>query len=201
MPGRLSSGLGSALHLSPLPLPTFLLFGFGVGAAAALAGARELRFTPRHALGTDSFRAFALFVGLLLLPVSCYFYVFHGDWFLLYSVDARSLPSALVLVGIVIECGVAVAGFASGAALARSQRTNVGVALVTLSFVGASAVALVWRDRLTVVGSYSQYRGDYGLEPVGGALLHGVLALGGFVCLGALYLVARIRHAQRRNGA
>ena len=177
------------------------MIAFAVGVAAALAASRELRFTPRHALATDGFRAFAAFVGLVLLPATGYFYVFHGDWFLLYAVDAGRVPSALVLLGVAFECLLAFVGFACGAALSRAQRAGLGIALVAMFLVAAAAVPLVWRERLSVVGTYSQYRGDYGLEPIGGALLQGTLVFGGFVLFGAAYLVARIRYAQRRNGA
>jgi hypothetical protein len=30
-----------------------------------------------------------IFVGLILVPISIYFYAFHGDWALLYVVDSR----------------------------------------------------------------------------------------------------------------
>lgn len=182
-----------------MPLPTLVFLAFGVGVSAALAAGHELRIQPRHALLTVSFKAFALFLALLLLPVSAYFYVFHGDWFLLYVVDVRRVPSALALAGLLLEGGIAVLGFLTGAALARAQRVGAGVAVVLVSVAGAAAVVLVWRDRLAEVGTFSQHRGDYGLHPYGGALLQGGLALGGILLVGAAYLVARIGHAQRRG--
>lgn len=182
-----------------MPLPTLVLFAYGIGVAAALAAGRELRFSPRHALLTASFKAFTLFVVLLLLPVSVYFYVFHGDWFLLYAVDVRRVPSAVALAGLLIEAALAVAGFVTGAALARGQRVGAGYAVVLTSVAAAAAVVLVWRDRLAVVGTFSQHRGDYGLHPYGGTLLQGGAALGGILLVGAVYLVARIRLAQRRG--
>lgn len=182
-----------------MPLPTLVFLAFGIGVSAALSAGHELRIHPRHALLSASFKAFALFVALLLLPVSAYFYVFHGDWFLLYAVDVRRIPSALALGGLLVEAGIAVLGFLTGAALARSQRAGAGTALALASVAGAAAVVLVWRDRLAVVGTFSQHRGDYGLHAYGGALLQGGLALGGVLLVGAVYLVARIAHAQRRG--
>ena len=48
---------------------------------------------------------------LLLLPVSLYFYVFHGDWFMLYTFDVRRVPSALALFGFAVELAVGLLGF------------------------------------------------------------------------------------------
>ena len=95
-----------------MPFTTLLLLGFGVGAAAALAGAAELRVSPRPVLLSDSFGAFVAFMLLLLVPVSVYFYVFHGDWFMLYTVDVRRIPSALALLGFALELAVGLLGFA-----------------------------------------------------------------------------------------
>ena len=182
-----------------VPFPSLVLLAFGIGVAAALSAGHELRINPRHALLTASFKAFALFVALLLLPVSLYFYVFHGDWFLLYAIDVRRVPSAVALVGLSLEAAIAVLGFLTGAAFARAQRPAPGYAVALASVLAAASVALVWRDRLAVVGTFSQHRGDYGLHPYGGALLQGGLVLGGILLVGVAYLLARIWQGQRRG--
>jgi hypothetical protein len=174
-------------------------FLFGVGVATALAAGTELRLSPRHAMLTHSFKTFALFVVLLVLPTAAYFYVFHGDWFLLYALDARRIPSAAALLAFIGLCGIGVAGFSLGAALARSQRTNAGYALVGVSLALAVAVVLVWHKRLSLVGTFAQYRGDFGLQSYGGALLQGGVATGAILLLGAAYLLLRIRLARRRG--
>lgn len=182
-----------------MPFPTLVSFAFAVGVAAALAAGHELRNSPRHALLTAAFKALALFVALLLLPVSIYFYVFHGDWFLLYAIDVRRVPSALALGGLLLEGSIAVLGFLIGTALARAQRIGAGYALALASLAVAAAVVLLWPERLAVVGTFSQHRGDYGLRPYGGALLQGGLALGGVLLVGAAYLVVRVGHGQRQR--
>jgi hypothetical protein len=162
-----------------MPLPTFVFIAFAVGVACALAGGSELRLSPRHALLTSCFRAYALFLCLLLLPASAYFYAFHGDWFLLYVVDVR--------------------GFLLGAALARSQRTHLGYGIVGAAVVAAGAVVAVWPDRLAVVGTFAQYRGDFGLHGYGGPLLRGGVAMGALLIGGIAYLLVRIRISMRRG--
>jgi hypothetical protein len=151
-----------------VPLPTLVFLAFGIGLSAALLGAAELRISPRHALFSSSFRAFALFLVLLVVPVSVYFYVFHGDWFLLYSVDVRRVPSALALLGFVAEAGFGVIGFMVGSAFARAQRMGVGYA-IALSCV-----------------------------PYGGPLMQAGIAMGCVLAVGASFLLVRIRAARRR---
>lgn len=181
-----------------MPLPTLVFIAFGVGVAAALFGGSELRFSPRRALLTSTFRAYAMFMLLVLLPVSVYFYVFHGDWFLLYAVDVRRVPSAIALLGFVIETWIGVLGFSIGAALARAQRTSIGFGLVGTSAILAASVVLLWPDRLSVVGTFAQYRGDFGLRTYGGPLMQAGLAMGALMAYGAAYLLVRIRVASRR---
>ena len=73
-----------------MPHPTVLFLAFATGLAAAIAGRSELKISPRPALFTRSALAFLIFDFLVLVPASAYFYVFHGDWFLLYALDVCS---------------------------------------------------------------------------------------------------------------
>lgn len=182
-----------------MPLPTLVFIAFGVGVAAALFGAAELRFSPRRALLTSTFKAYVLFLLLVLVPVSVYFYVFHGDWFLLYAVDVRRIPSAIALVGFVLEAWIGVLGFSLGAGLARAQRTGIGLGVVAAAALAAGSVVVLWPERLSVVGTFAQYRGDFGLRSYGGGLMQAGLAMGGLMAYGAAYLLVRIRVAGRRG--
>jgi hypothetical protein len=181
-----------------MPLPTLVFVAFAVGTAAALLGGSELRLSPRPAMLTSSFKAYALFLGLLLLPMSVYFYVFHGDWFLLYAVDVRRIPSAIALLGFTAEGGLGVLGFLLGAALARSQRTGLGYAAIGLSALLSLSVVVLWPERLLVVGTFAQYRGDFGLRGYSGPLMQAGLAMGLLLAYGTTYLLVRIRIACRR---
>ena len=182
-----------------MPFTTLSLLGFGIGAAAALAGAAELRVSPRPALLSDSFGAFAAFMLLLLLPVSVYFYVFHGDWFMLYTVDVRRIPSALALLGFAVELAVGLLGFGLSALCVRSGRTNWAVAFAALCAIAAVSVVFVCPERLRVVGSFRQFRGGFGLVRYGGALMQGALAMGSLLLAGAAFLILRIRRGQARR--
>ena len=181
-----------------MPLPTFAFLAVSVGIASALVGGSELRLSPRHALLTGAFKAYALFLGLVLLPASTYFYTFHGDWFLLYVVDVRRIPSALALIAFTLEAALGAGAFLLGASLARSQRTSLGYALVGAFAAAAAAVLVLFQERLLVVGTYAQYRGDFGLTSYGGVLMQGSLAMGTIVLVSLAYLLARIHQAMRR---
>ena len=178
-----------------MPLPTLVFMAFGVGMAAALLGGSELRLSPRHAMLTCSFKAYALFLLLIVLPVSVYFYVFHGDWFLLYSVDVRRIPSAVALLGFVAEARSA----CSASRWARASRATSGSGWATASWGwprgSALAVVALWPDRLLVVGTFAQYRGDFGLRTYGGELMEAGLAMGLLLAYGAMFLLVRIRMA------
>lgn len=184
-----------------MPLPTLLFLAVVSGLAAALAAKAELRISPRPAVLTRSFVAYALFVGLVLIPASVYFYAFHGDWFLMYAVDVRRVPSALALVGFIGEAALGVGAFAIGAALVRGQREGIGKALIVLCTAAAVAVIVVARDRLAVVGTYAQYRGGFGLATYGhGPLLQGTVAMGLILAAGLGYLLVRLHLSGNRGG-
>jgi hypothetical protein len=181
-----------------LPFTTLLFLAFGMGAASALAAAHELRVSPRPVVLSDSFAAYVAFTLLLLLPVSVYFYVFHGDWFLLYLVDVRRIPSALALLGFFLELVIALLGFGFAAICVRSQRNPWVIGALAFCAIGALGVLAVAPDRLRVVGTFRQYRGGFGLVRYGGTLLQGALAMGGLLAAGGAFLLFRIRRGQVR---
>lgn len=182
-----------------MPLSSLIFFAFSVGVAAAFAGGTELRLSPRHALVTNSFLAYAAFLVLLVIPVSVYFYVFHGDWFLHYLVDVRKVPSALAMLGFAVEGALGVLGFVVGAALARGRRNAAGGLLIAACLIAAGSVYFVMPERLTVVGTYAQFRGRFGLSDYSGALLRGGLAMCCYLLLGTAFLLLRIRLGLRRG--
>lgn len=179
-----------------MPLSTLFFLVCAVGIAAALVGGTELRLSPRHALVTNSFLAYAAFVVLLVLPVTLYFFCFHGDWFLHYLVDARDIPSALVLLGFVALFGLFVGSFSLGAAFAR-RRPPAGWVAVGLCVLFSGAV-FIWPDRISKVGDYPQFKGNFGLEEYGGALLRGGVAMFLYLLIGTVFLLFRIRLGARR---
>lgn len=182
-----------------MTLPTVVALAFMVGALAALAGRAEIKLSPRHPLLTRSFAAFLIFACCVLVPISVYFYVFHGDWFLLYAMDVREIPSAIALVGFVLEVLVGVLGFAAGAALLRSQREGLVGVLAGAALLVAAAVPLLLRDRLSRVGSFAQWNGGFGLvDFTAGPILVGTLLMWAAFLAAAGFLLGRLWVGERR---
>jgi hypothetical protein len=182
-----------------LPIPTQLLFLFASGLLVALAARADLRGSPKPSALSHAFGAYLLYAGLVVVPASLYLYIFHGDWYLLYLVDSQHVPSALVLLGCLLELGLGAAGFLLGAAFVRNQREPWAGAMIGIAAsLGGAAIPVV-QGRLSVVGSYAQYHGDFGLVPFGGALLFGVVGMT-FWCLSGLALLAyRVGLGARRS--
>jgi hypothetical protein len=169
------------------------------GILSALAGRSEIKLSPRHPLLTRAFGAYLIFALCVLVPVSVYFYVFHGDWFLLYLVDVREVPSAIALVGFVLEAGIGAAGFALGSSLLRSQREAISGGIAGLALLVAVGVPLLLRDRLSRVGSFSQFEGGFGLTDfTAGPLFLGTLTMGGVLAVGMAFLLGRLWVGERR---
>lgn len=183
-----------------MPLPTLICLAFATGVSAALAGRGELRLSPRHAFLTISFGAYLLFASLVLVPASVYFYVFHGDWFLLYLLDVQRVPSAIALVGFVLEIGIGALGFSVGAALLRSQREALAGGVIAVAVIAAGAVPALLRERLAVAGTFAQYEGQFGLTPLPDSpLFAGGIAMALLIVAGFTFLVARLNHASARG--
>lgn len=182
-----------------MTLPTVVGLAFLVGVLAALAGRAEIKLSPRHPLLTRSFGALVIFSTCVLVPISVYFYVFHGDWFLLYLMDVREIPSAVALVGFVLEALLGAAGFAVGASLLRSQREGIAGGLAAAALLVAVLVPVALRDRLSRVGSYAQFSGGFGMTDfAAGPLLAGTVVMSLAFLLAAGFLLGRLWVGERR---
>lgn len=181
-----------------MPLPTQVFLTFASGILAALAARADLRVSPKPALGSRAFVAYLLYAGLVVVPISVYFYLFHGDWYLLYTVDTARVPSALVLLGALAEVVVGGSGFLCGASLIRSQRDQWAGAIVGVTISMALGVLPLARQRLSEVGSYAQFHGDFGTIKYGGPLFHGTLLMSLWMLLGLSILVYRLGLSAKR---
>ena len=183
-----------------MPFPTLMMLAFGIGVAAALSAAERLRFSPRPVLLTASFAVFVMFLGLLYIPVSAYFYLFHGDWFLLYLVDVQKIPSALALLFFALEACLGVLGYLLGATLARSQNVASGTAIAAGCLVASVGVLFAFPDRLSMVGSFAQYHGDFGLVGYrSSTVLQGAVPMGALLLAGTAFLLVRLRMGRKNR--
>lgn len=182
-----------------MPLPTALLLTFATGLLSALAGRAEIKLSPKHALLTKTFGAFMLFVCCVLVPVTVYFYVFHGDWFLLYLVDSSLIPSAIALLGFIAQALIGVAGFSVGASFLRTQRETTTAIVAVIAIVLAAVIPGALHERLSVVGSYAQFDRSFGLTDFSQSpLFFGVLTMNAIALIGLGFLLGRVWMGERR---
>lgn len=146
-----------------MPLLFLLFIAIATGALSAHAGRDEVRHSSEPVWRMEAFLAYALFVALVLVPTAAYFYVFHGDWFLLYWVNTSRAPWVWGLLSVLLLLGAAAIGFRIGAAFCRASRDlaarRIAIAAV---FIGLAVWPLAW-SRISVVGSERQFARDYGL--------------------------------------
>jgi hypothetical protein len=146
-----------------LPLLFLLFVAIATGALAAHAGRDEVRQSAEPIWRMESFLAYALFVGLVLLPTTIYFYAFHGDWFLFYWVDTSRAPWIWGMLATLLLVAAALVGFRLGAAFCRAARDQAARRATVGVLLFAFAVwPLAW-TRLSVVGSHRQFARSYGL--------------------------------------
>jgi hypothetical protein len=149
-----------------VPLLATVVLNFALGALAALAAAGELRASPRPLHRLRAFRALAVHEVLVAMPVAGYLLVRLADWMVSYLVDGARLPSALVAALVLVHGTAGLGGFATGARLLRDHRAR---AVAALAAGSAALVLVAWlmaRDRIGVLGSYVQFRGGFGLQPL-----------------------------------
>lgn len=173
-----------------VPIAFAPLFGLALGAALAWIAAAELAKDDGPVVASRSFAIVGAFAGFVWLPVVGYFVVFHGDWSYLYAVPWRRVPSAIDL-GLVLLAGVAVVGgFWLSAAPVRKRHFGPVIAAivgpVALAMVGLTIAA----SRLAVSGTYAQFHGDFGTQPISASPLGvGVLLMGIVLTLGVAWTV------------
>ncbi len=183
-----------------MPIPFLVFLSFAAGAATAIAGRIEVRSSPRPVLLTRALQGFIIFAILVLIPASAYFYVFHGDWSLLYWVDTATVPSAVALLIFVAELGIGILGYLAAALAVRNHRESRAYALVGVALVVAGLLLFVAQGRLLKVGTYAQYHGDFGLTDYAGtSLMNGGIAMGLLISSGLLLLLMRLHWAGRQS--
>lgn len=176
-----------------MPVLIALPFGACLGLAFAWLARRELRrVTPGPARGLS---IATLFGFMVFGPISAYFLAFEPDWSLAYLVDTSQASAALVPALLLLEVASVPGGFLLGRWLLERGGEELallrglsGGAVVTL---GAIMLGL---RRYAVQGSYPQYHGDFGTQPLAGSSLgYAVLLLGFWLTVGAGFAVWHLR--------
>lgn len=160
------------------------LVGLALGALFALFGSEDLARTHGPPTSTRSAAVVMLFALLLFGPFAGYFVVQATDWSLAYVVDARHVPSALLLLLVLFDVATVPIGFvlASNAARGRQPIAVLPFVLVPLA-IGVVASSLMV-PRLALLGSYTEiHRGLPKASFAGSSLAQATTWL--WVCLAA----------------
>jgi hypothetical protein len=173
-----------------MPIAFAPLLGLALGAVLAWVAGPELARVDGPVVASRPFAVVAAFAGLVWLPVVGYFVAFHGDWSYLYAVPWRSVPSAVDL-GLVLLAGAAVVGgFWAAVPAVKKRRSGAVVAMVASPAAAALVGLALAARRLSVSGSYAQFHGEFGTEPIGASVLgRGVVLMGVVVALAIAWTV------------
>jgi hypothetical protein len=170
--------LGAALAWFASPL----LVGAGTGPSA---GSRMIVDVTGDARGPGAillsrpFGVVLAFAGFVWLPVVGYFVAFHPDWSYLYLVPHRQVPSAIDLTLVLLAGGAVLLGFWAAVGPVRKRHFASLMALVAVPGALVILALPFCAQRLAVSGTYAQFHGDFGTEPISSSLLgKGVLLMG-----------------------
>ena len=153
-----------------MPLPLGPLVGFALGALLALfaPGASLADIGPAHPRPR---LLVGLFAALVFAPFCAYFLAFAGDWSLAYLADSRSVPSALLLLLVVLDAASVLVGYSVGRRSMGRRSLRAVTALIAVPLGVALVFVVVLYGRLRIDGTYHQVRGDFGTQPVAGGPL------------------------------
>jgi hypothetical protein len=173
-----------------VPIAFAPLIGLALGAALAWLAAPELMRLDGPIIASRPFAVVTAFAGFVWLPVVGYFVAFHGDWSYLYVVAWQHVPSAVDLGLVLLAGATVVAGFWLSVAPLRTRKLGPVAALVIAPLAVAVVLVLLVARRLGVSGTYAQFHGDFGTEPIGASVLgKGVLLMVAVLALGLAWTV------------
>jgi hypothetical protein len=178
-----------------MPVLIALPFGLCLGVAFAWLARRELRRVTNSDSASRGLTIATLFSLFVLAPVSAYFLAFEPDWCFAYLVDTAQASAALAPSLLLLALASVPGGFLLGQQLldrggdeATLLRALLGGVVLTLG-----AVMLGLR-RFAVQGSYAQFHGDFGIQPIAGSSLgYAVLLLGFWLTAGLGFAVWNLR--------
>ena len=183
-----------------MPMPLAALFHLGLGLAFALAARGRIRADGPYA--GPAFAVALAHVGLVVAPLTFYFYLVQPDWTWLYWIDPAKVPGLAVVPLVAAHAGLVIGGWYLGARLLRDDRQR--LALWILAGLGAAIVvtAALLLPRLGTAATYAGYhhgqRGGLMSVELGWAVLVSLLATAVTIGYTALELLRDTRRARSR---
>jgi hypothetical protein len=178
-----------------MPALIALPFGLSLGACFAWLARHELRRATSAEASSRGLAIAALFSAFVFTPVSAYFLAFEPDWCLAYLVDTAQASAALTPALVLLELGSVPCGFLLGQWLLKRSSDESGLlrALSAGAVVTLGGVMLGLR-RFAVQGSFAQFHGDFGTQPLAGSSLgYAILLLGFWLTAGLGFAVWNLR--------
>jgi hypothetical protein len=173
-----------------MPIPFAPLVGLALGAALAWIAAPEISRDDGPIALSRPFAVVVAFALLVWLPVVGYFVAFHGDWAYLYAVQWQRVPSAIDMALVLVAAAAVVGGFCLAVPTVRKRRFGPVITLVVVPGAISAAALMLAARRLAVSGTYAQFHGDFGTEPIAASTLgRGVLFMGGVLALAIAWTV------------
>jgi len=185
-----------------LPAPLAPLFGFTLGVLLAWLARPEDGLDERPGPGDRPALAVALYALLVYAPVSAYFAIFAADWSFAYLVDGRAIPSALLLLLVLLDAAAPVLGFLAGRrALARRSLPALAW-LAALPLFAAVIPLVVLHARFGIDATYDQVQSDFGTRPLPGSPLgYAILWMDALLVAGAVFTARTLSTAAQTSAA
>lgn len=181
-----------------VPLPLAPIVAALLGVIFALVGRDEVRRTTSAPYGTRAFLVLSIVSFGLLAPAAGYFLAFYPDWAWGYLVPGSRVPSAIDLIGCLLAASLAPITFVWTAGALRRHAVRELVrgagAIVVLLAIATAFLG----PRLTMAGTYLQYREGYDLQTASGTSLGvSILWIDACLCAGVLWAASRVSSPER----
>jgi hypothetical protein len=175
-----------------MPIPFAPLVGWLLGMGIAWAGHSVIAKDDAPLMTTRPFLIVSLFAALVFAPVATYFVAFHPDWSYAYFFRREQIPSAIDLALVILSGASVILGFALAVRFLHRPRWLALLPIAPACIVIALAIATA--RRLAWSGTYAQFHGDFGLEPIGASALARGLVVGWIaIALGLMWTVRELR--------
>ncbi len=148
---------------------------------------------------TPSFPLVAIFIGVVLTPVTLYLYLAHPAWSWMYMFDPSDLPG-LTVVALLAHAAMVMAGWYAGARLVRAGKKKAQVARYALAggtLVALVATMLAW-GRVGRYGTFGEFHDGRALALMEVKLGYVLVALAAGVGIAAGFVGLELMRDSRR---
>jgi hypothetical protein len=178
-----------------MPVLIALPLGLTLGIAFAWLSRAELRRATSRDLSGAGLMIATLFGLLVFAPVCAYFLAFEPDWCVAYLLDTAQASAALAPALLLLTLVSVPGGYLIGRQLLDRGGEETGLVRgLAAGVVITLAALMLGLRRFAVQGSYAQFHGDFGTQPLAGSSLgYAILLLGFWLTAGLGFAVWNLR--------